>query len=291
MTDFIITFRETLEASLIVGIVLAYLSQTNRKVYNHIIYLAVFLAIIGSVITAIIFNVLFGGFTGVAEEIFEGVAMIIASVMVSTIILWMMKQGNKVKELQNQVDHHLSIGQEIGLFTLVFLSVLREGVETVIFLAASSLNGSSNLYLALLGVICAITIGFYIFKLGVSISLKPFFTFTSIFLILFGAGLFAHGIHELQEAKIIPIIVEHVWDINFILNEKGQIGEILKHLFGYNGNPSLIEVVSYILYLNAIYWCYLLTNKDKKVSSGEQSSLNEKRTPRGKRKGEKNAKR
>ena len=269
MTDFIITFRETLEASLIVGIVLAYLSQTNRKVYNHIIYLAVFGAVIASLITAWLFNTFLGGFTGAAEEIFEGVAMIIAAIMVSTIVLWMMKQGNQGQELKDQVDHSLSRGQEIGLFTLVFLSVFREGVETVIFLAASSLNGENNLILAGLGMVGAISIGVMIFKLGIKVSLKPFFIITSAFLILFGACLFAHGIHELQEAHIVPIVIEHVWDINHIFNEKEQAGVFAKHLFGYNGNPSLIEVVSYILYLNTIYWLYTFTNK--KVSTMDAS--------------------
>jgi len=277
VTDFIITFRETLEASLIVGIVLAYLSQTNRRVYNHIIYLAVFGAVIASLITAWIFNTFLGGFTGAAEEIFEGIAMLIASVMVSTIVLWMMKQGNKGQELKDQVDHSLSRGQEIGLFTLVFLSVFREGVETVIFLAASSLSGENNLMMAGLGVAAAISIGLMIFKLGIKVSLKPFFIITSAFLILFGAGLFAHGVHELQEAHIVPTIIEHVWDINHIFNEKGQAGVFAKHLFGYNGNPSLIEVGSYILYLNTIYWLYIFTNTHKGTSKKQKEIKNEKK--------------
>lgn len=264
MTEFIITFRETLEASLIVGIVLAYLSQTNRKVYNHIIYLSVFLAVIASGLTAIIFNVLLGGFTGIVEETFEGVIMIIASIMVSTIVVWMLNQENHAQELKDQVDKKLSTGQEIGLFILVFLSVLREGVETVIFLSASSLAGQNNLLFALLGVVSAVIIGVLIFRLGVRISLKPFFIVTSAFLILFGAGLFAHGIHELQEAKFIPTYIEHVWDINYLLDEKSQLGEFAKHLFGYNGNPSLIEVGSYIVYLNSIYFLFLFTSKKQR---------------------------
>jgi high-affinity iron transporter len=279
MTDFIITFRETLEASLIVGIVLAYLSQTNRKVYNHIIYLAVFAAIIGSVITAFLFNTFLGGFTGAAEEIFEGVAMIIASVMVSSIVLWMMKVNHNPGKLHKEVDYHFSKRQEWGLFILVFLSVLREGVETVIFLGASNLSGGNSLFFAGGGIVTAILVGIGIFKAGVKFNLKQFFFWSSAFLILFGAGLFAHGIHELQEAYIVPIIVEHVWDINPsfeegqpypALHEKGSIGGLFKDLFGYNGNPSLIEVISYILYLNSIYWLYMFTNKKQKEIKNEK---------------------
>lgn len=261
MTELIITFRETLEASLIVGIVLAYLSQTNRQIYNKIVLIATGLAVLASTVMAVIFEKFLGGFTGQTEETFEGVVMIVASIMVSTIIVWMMKQSHHPKHLQAQVDHHLDVGQEIGLFGLVFLSVFREGVEIVLFLGAKSLAGGENLAWALLGMVIAVLIGLLIFKVGVRISLKPFFMYSSIFLILFGAGLFAHGIHELEEAKLINPVIEHVWDINAVLNEKRGLGLLLKDLFGYNANPSLVEVSAYIVYLNAIYFYYLSFNK------------------------------
>jgi len=261
MTELIITFRETLEASLIVGIVLAYLSQTNRQFYNKIVFLAVSAAALLSAIFAIIFNNFLGGFTGRTEEIFEGLVMIAASIMVSTVVIWMMKQSHGSQQIKKQVDHHLEKSQAIGLFGLVFLSVLREGVEVVLFLGAKSLVSAENLGFALLGMLLAIIIGLLIFKVGVKISLKPFFMFSSIFLILFGAGLFAHGVHELEEAKLINPVVEHVWDIGGFLNEGKGLGLFLKDVFGYNANPSLMEVASYIFYLNAIYLYYLLISK------------------------------
>lgn len=261
MTELIITFRETLEASLIVGIVLAYLSQTNRQIYNKIVFLAVGSASVLSMILAVVFNNFLGGFAGRNEEVFEGLIMIVAAIMVSTIVIWMMKQSHGFKQIKKQVDDHLEKGQEIGLFGLVFLSVLREGVEVVLFLGAKSLTGVENLGLALLGMILAIIIGLLISKVGVKISLKPFFMFSSIFLILFGAGLFAHGIHELEEAKLINPVIEHVWNINEYLSESNGVGLYLKDIFGYNANPSLMEVSAYIFYLNAIYLYYLLVSK------------------------------
>jgi high-affinity iron transporter len=273
VTDLIITFRETLEASLIVGIILAYLSQTKRKAYNYIIYLAVGVALVCSVVLAVIFNIFLGGFSGVAEELFEGIAMIIASIMVSTIILWMMRQRDLVKKINGQIDRHISLGQKWGLFILVFLSVLREGVETVILLSASSLNnGGNNLVLALLGIFLAVLLGILIFKAGIKMSLRPFFLVTSVFLIVFGAGLFAHGVHELQEAKIIPTIVEHVWNTNYLLDENGFLGKFAKHLFGYNGNPSLIEVFSYIMYLNTIYILSVFLKKSTNKNIKEKNA-------------------
>ena len=83
---------------------------------------------------------------------------------------------------------------------------------------------------------------------GKRLNVRTFFRVTSVLLILFAAGLVAHGVHELQEAGVLPIIIEHVWDINYILDEKSTLGSILKALFGYNGNPSLLETVSYAAY-------------------------------------------
>lgn len=261
MTELIITFREALEASLIVGVVLAYLSQTGRQKYHKIVFLAVFFAALLSALLTFIFNQFLGGFSGRAEEIFEGVIMIIASIMVSTIVVWMMRHAQNTTHIKNQVDHHLSVGQEIGLFGLVFLSVLREGVEVVLFLGAKSLIGGENMWLALLGIFVAVFLGFLIFKVGIKISLKPFFVFSSLFLLIFGAGLFAHGIHELEEAGLVNPIVEHVWDFGPYLSEVEGVGLLLKDLFGYNANPSLTEVISYIIYLNVIYFYYIKINQ------------------------------
>lgn len=263
MTELIITFRETLEASLIVGIVLAYLAQTQRRKYFPVIFIATGLAVIASAALAVVFNQFLGGFTGRNEELFEGVAMVVAAILVSTVVLWMMRQRQGVKQLQEKVDRHLSLGQEVGLFGLVFLSVMREGVETVLFLSAKSLDGGGNLAMAALGVVLAVGLGFLIFKVGVRVSLKPFFLISSLFLVMFGAGLFAHGVHELEEAGLVNPVMEHVWDINGVVNEKRGVGSLAKDLFGYNGNPSLVEVGAYLAYLNVIYIYYLYTNQKK----------------------------
>ena len=108
----------------------------------------------------------------------------------------------------------------------------------------------------------AIFLGYLLFVGSIKINLKKFFNVTSILLILFAAGLVAHGVHELQEAGIIPIVLEHIWDINpavnpdgtySVLHEKGLIGSIFVSLFGYNGNPSLLEALSYFAYLILVF--------------------------------------
>ena len=276
ISSFIITFRETLEAALIIGIILAYLIKTKRQRYNNIVYLAIASAIITSIIGAFLFSSLAGGFTGTAEEIFEGTAMIFASFLITFMILWMLKQRHIVIDLHKQVDKQIHVQHKVGLFFLVFVSVLREGIETVIFLSAASFAATTgnSLLGALWGIVAAIILGYLMFVGSKKINIKAFFNVTSIILVLFAAGLTAHGIHEFQEAKVLPTYVEHVFDINPPLNddgsyplmhEKGTVGGILKGLFGYNGNPSLIEILSYLSYLLLIFILYKNINKIHKV--------------------------
>ena len=277
IANFIITFRETLEAALIVGIILSYLVKTKQTKYNNIVYLGIVSGLMVSIIGALIFINIAGGFTGRAEEIFEGVVMLIGSILLTTMILWMMKQKHIAIELEHKVDKELSEAHKFGLFFLVFVAILREGIETVIFLgAASFVSENSMVFGALAGIIAALFLGYMIFVGSMRINIKTFFRITSILLILFAAGLVAHGVYELQEAEIIPIVIEHVWDINPkapraaegiypLLHEKGYIGSIAKGLFGYNGDPSLIEVLVYVVYLIIIFILWRNIEKVHKV--------------------------
>jgi high-affinity iron transporter len=266
IASFVITFREALEAALIVGIVLGYLARTKQTRYNAVVYLAIAAAAAASIAGAMLFTRVAGGFTGRAEEIFEGVTMLVGAGLLTTMILWMMKQRNVAAELRDRVASEVAQAQVVGLFSLVFVSVLREGIETVIFLgAASFVSADSNLIGGLVGLLAAAILGYLIFAGSMRLDLRKFFTVTSILLILFAAGLVAHGVHELQEAGLIPLVMEHVWDINPALNpdgsypllhENGFMGSVLKALVGYNGNPSLLEVMSYLGYLVlvAVLW-------------------------------------
>ena len=87
-------------------------------------------------------------------------------------------------------------------------------------------------------------------------NLRAFFNVTSVLLLLFAAGLLAHGIHEFHQARLIPAVVDPVWDMNGVLNESSTLGSFLKALFGYNGNPSLIEALAYFTYLLLVGWAY-----------------------------------
>lgn len=265
----IVTFRETLEAALIIGIILAYLNKTLNSKHKKMVWYGVAGGVAVSIVMAFVFQNYLGGFEGRAEEIYEGVTMIVAAGLITWMILWMLKQRHGLKQnLENKVQTHVGKNYYWGIALLAFVSVAREGIETVIFLQAAVIqsNEVSVFWGALLGIVFAILASFALFKGIVNFPLRKFFTVTSVILILFAAGLLAHGVHEFEDAKVLSPIVEHVWDINDVINEKGTVGEILKGLFGYNGNPSLLEVMSYVIYLIVIALVWRVVGR-KKVAS------------------------
>jgi len=270
LSSFLITSRETLEAALVVGIVLAYLNRTNNEQYKKTVYYGIFAGIVLSIFSAFLFNIFAGGFEGRAEELFEGFTMLFAAVLLTTMILWMMRQRKHLsRNIEKKVAAHIEMDKAFsyGIFLLIVIAVLREGVETVIFLYALNLSSGISFIGGVLGVITAIAIGWLFFIGTRKINLKKFFSISSIFLILIAAGLVAHGIHELEEANILNPIIEHVWDINPVaplasqgiyplMHEKGAVGSFFVGLFGYNGNPSLLEVLFYAAYLIGIFYLY-----------------------------------
>ena len=131
------------------------------------------------------------------------------------------------------------------------IAVGREGLETVLFLFAFSRSSSwvEALGGGALGLGLAVVLGVLLNRGSKVLNLRSFFKVSGVLLIFFAAGLLAYGIHELQDASVFPVLVKEVWNINHILNDKGSFGVFLKALFGYNGNPSLIEVILYLLYL------------------------------------------
>ena len=257
--SFLITSRETLEASLVVGIVLAYLNRTNNHNYRKTVYYAITFGILASILAAFIFTFFAGGFEGKAEQVFEGITMLIGAFLLTTMILWMMRQRHISKEIEGRVEKHLMgtpLFSHMGIFLIIFVAIIREGVETVIFLNAVNYATGINFIGGTLGIIAAVIVGYLFFVTTRKVNLKKLFNVSSILLILFAAGLVAHGIHEFEEAGAVSGIIAPLFDINYILNEKGIAGSFLKGLFGYNRNPSLLEVLSYLSYLTIIFFLY-----------------------------------
>lgn len=255
----LITLREGLEAALIVGIILAYLAKTGNREKFSVVWLGTGLAVVMSMIVGAGIFVTAGEFTGRAEQLFEGIAMFTAAGVLTYMIFWMRKQSINIRaHLQARVNTALQTGSLGALAFLAFVAVGREGVETALFLfaavkAATPLAATVG---GLLGVLAAVVLGYLLYRGTYRLNLRSFFNATSILLLLFAAGLLAHGIHEFHEASLIPPVVLEVWNISSVLPEASLIGSLLKAVFGYNANPSLVEVLAYAAYVLLVGWAY-----------------------------------
>jgi high-affinity iron transporter len=251
----LIALREGLEAALIVGIVLGYLRKIGYIQGRRSVWLGVAAAIVASLGLAFIIQLVGMELEGRAEEIFEGATMFLAVGVLTWMIFWIRYQARLIKpSLEQNVQDAVETGTKWGLILVAFIAVFREGVETALFLSATAFatDGQGTLIGAALGLAAAVLIGYLIYASTARLKIRVFFNVTSILLLLFAAGLLAHGIHEFQEAGLIPTINEQVWNTNHLLDENSSVGLMFKAVFGYNGNPSFEEVLGYVGYWVAV---------------------------------------
>jgi len=275
-SSLLITLREGLEATLILGIILAYLKKSGNRHAFRSVWLGTGLAIAVSVIVGSIIFFAASELEGRGEQIFEGVASLTAAGLLSWMIFWMHRQSANIRgHLHSQIQTALSSRSSLGLVMLSFVAVVREGIETALFLfAATTAEESPGLYAfgGILGLGIALAIGIGIYKGASRLNLRSFFTVTSLLLILFGAGLLVHGIGELQEAGAIPPLVERIWDSGRFLPEASTFGKFLTATFGYRESPSLVEAIAYFGYLGVALAGYFYPRTSKgEASSGQKS--------------------
>ena len=307
MAELIIMFREVLEASLIIGILYTYLKKSGNDKALKMLWSGVGAAIVLSIIVSIVFQIVADGFEGNSSKIFEGVVMIIASVVLTTMIIWMAQNKNISEELKSKAKESLTSGFKYGIFTLAFVAVFREGVEIILFLYAIAVKDGVAVFPSIIGSILGLAGGYAIFVQGIKIPLKKFFNVTSVFLIFVAAGMLTYGVHELESGGVIPymggsIKVENneiiatrmngdisapfkideekkakkwasrIWDINPSKNDdgtypafhdKGSIGGLIKGFFGYNGDPSLIEFITWIISMIGLNFLYQKIGRKK----------------------------
>jgi high-affinity iron transporter len=266
LPTFLLSLREGLEAALIIGIVLGAATKIRRDDLSSAVWLGTLSAVIVSILTAVILTSFGMSLEETAEQIFEGITMLIAAGILTWMIFWMSRQARFLKsELEAGVNKAAASTGKRAMFWLAFVAVVREGVELAFFITAAFFAGdqsqvTSNIIQTLAGTILglgtAALLGWTLFATTVRLDLRRFFQVTGILLILFAAGLVAHGIHEFNEVGWIPAVIEPIWDVNTILDETSLAGQLLKTLFGYNGNPSLTEMIAYFAYLIvvSIFW-------------------------------------
>lgn len=256
----LITFREALEAALIVSILAAYLKKIGRGDLNRHLLTGVFAAIIVSVVAGGAVAYVYGGLSGVSAQLFEGSASILATVVLTYMIFWMARNARRIRgELEEKVHASVSRGYVFGIVALAFVAVVREGIETVLFLTAFAVQDfTATLTGIIVGVMVVVGLSFLMMRGAYRLDLQKFFRYTSVLLLIFAAGLLGYGIHEMIEAAEgsgveIGILAAHAFDINpadkqNLFHEKGAVGSVLKALVGYDGNPEWLRVIAYVGY-------------------------------------------
>lgn len=252
--------------AIVVGIVLAYLAQTGTLRAARWVWAGTGAAAAVSLAFLAVLNALNAEFEGATEQIFEGVTMLLAAAFLTWMILWMLRNARYLKaELHRGVETALAKGGAAwGLFLLVFFAVVREGVELALLLFAAP--GEGKLLGAVGGLAIAAGLGVGIYAFGRSIDLRTFFRVTSFLLVLFAAGLVAHAAHEFAEAGLLAAVEgPKLWSTKAWLPDNAGAGSILRALFGYQDEPTVLEVAAYVGYF-AVVWTIWRTGLAARVT-------------------------
>lgn len=267
LPSFLLALREGVEAALILGIVLSTLRTLQRADLNRSVWAGASAAGLASLGVATGLRLVGATLEEPAEQIFEGISMLLAAGILTWMLFWVKHQARHQRVgIEEQVRGSLA-GRPI--FWLAFLAVFREGVELALFLLAVGSNSAplQTLTGALLGLAAAALLGWLAFNSSRRLSMRAFFQATNILLLLVAAGLVAHGIHEFVEIGWLPTLIDPLYDVNGILNENSILGSLLKAMFGYNGNPSLLETLVYAGYLAALGLLVSLQSRPARLQS------------------------
>jgi high-affinity iron transporter len=270
--------REGVEAALIVSIILAYLAKTGNRRHFGKIYAGTIAAVLVSLAAGTGLFLTIGGFEAPYEQIFEGLTMLLAAGVVTWMLFWMRRQSMSVKsELQTSVDRVLSEGGAFGLALLAFTAVIREGLESALFLvgqAASAQGAASSVLIgALVGLAISVLIGIGFYRGARVINLRTFFRWTGIALIFIAAGLLSRAVHEFVEIGAINVLTQQAFDLSAILPHEAAdgapagviliLGQFLRALFGYTSTPEVVTFVTWLTYVVVVLFLYLRPVKPK----------------------------
>jgi high-affinity iron transporter len=314
LPTFVITLREGVEAALVVGIVLALLEKAKQSQLNSWVYAGVIVGIIVSGLIGILFTGIIKflasinpQYTPVVEPTLEGVFSILAIVMLSWMLIWMTKQARFMKaQVEGAITQALGKNSNAawGVFSLILVAIVREGFETVLFVAANFQQGLLPTLGAFGGLATAAAIGFLLFKWGVKINIRQFFQVMGVLLILIVSGLVVSGLQHFDEAianlalssrssENLCFYYEHftsihscilgpiVWNTENILSDEQFPGIILKSLFGYRDKIYIVQAVGYLVFLVSIGGLYFRsitgdnnqTSKNKIMTSNIKEEL------------------
>jgi high-affinity iron transporter len=259
---FVTGLREGVEAALIVAIVLAYLVRSGKGGEAGKVWLGTGLAALISLAAGVVIFRTVGSFEAPYEQYFEAGTLLVATVVVTWMLFWMRRQSMAIRgALHARLDRVLTEGSVWGLAVLAFTAVIREGLETSVFLVGQTTSArsaaSSVVVGALIGLAAAAAIGWMFYTGSRRIDLRSFFRWTGIGLIFIAAGLASHVVHELIEAGVVSIGTQPVFDISNVLPDEAGIGQFLRAILGYSAAPEASTLVVHLTYLVVVLALYL----------------------------------
>jgi high-affinity iron transporter len=259
---FVTGLREGVEAALIVAIVLAYLVRSGSREQAPKVWLGTGAAALVSVAAGILIFQTVGSFQAPYEQYFEAGTLLVATVVVTWMLFWMRRQSMAIRgELHARLDRVLTEGSAWGLAVLAFSAVIREGLETSVFLVGQTTSAASSassiVVGALVGLAVAVAIGWMFYTGSRRIDLRSFFRWTGIGLIFIAAGLASHAVHELIEVGVIPFGTQAVFDISNVLPDEAGIGQFLRAILGYSAAPEATTLLVHLAYLVVVLALYL----------------------------------
>lgn len=252
LVTFLISFREGLEAFLLIGILLVYLRKLGGSRFAKWIYAGVAAGLVSALAVAFILQVVVDQFNDAFyRSLFTAVIMLIATCILTYMAIWMQKQARAHTEhAKQQLETYIGSGSILGVVLLAYVSVLREGVETVLFLSALAYSGES---LSISGGLAGLALAVLLVWLMVTgmrrVPLAVFFRYTSLLLIVIAAGLLGSAVNMLQVAGVVPLSLTPLFDISGLLPDTEGPGAFLRGLFGYNSTPTTPQFVLWALYL------------------------------------------
>lgn len=260
LANYLIGLREGLEAALVVSILVAYLVRTGRGHAVRWVWAGVGVAVALSVAVGALLEFTSASLSFTAAELFGGVMSIIAVVFVTWMIFWMKSASRGIaRELRGQMDRALEAG--VGALVLMsFIAVAREGLETAVFFFAAARAAGSTVAPLLgfsLGLGTSVVLGWLIYRSAITINLASFFRWTGLLLIFVAAGVLSYGIHDLQEAGVLPGLNTLAFDVSETIPPTSWYGTLLKGIFNFSPRTSVLEALAWVCYVSVTLFLYL----------------------------------
>ncbi len=252
--------REGLEASLVIGIIVAYLVKIGRADRLSAIWSGVAMACVLSLAIGALLTFTSNSLTFEAQETFGGVMSIFAVILVTSMVFWMKRNSHRMKgELHGKLDVAMHLGWW-SLALMAFITVGREGLETALFLwptIEASGSGMGPVLGAVLGIALAVVLGTLVYKRSVHLNLATFFKVTGIALIIIAAGVLAYGVHDLQEAGVLPGLNSLAFDVSNRIPPSSWFATLLKGTLNFSPATTWLQLIAYLTYLVPVMWLFI----------------------------------